>query len=465
MKEHYHLVGIGGIGMGALASLLLAKGYKVSGSDIKSNELVENLRQSGADIKIGHSSVNVNGADVVVYSSAIPFENPELQAAKMSGIVLMQRASLLAQLMREHIGITVAGAHGKTTTTSLVSHILVEARLHPTTAVGGLILGSSNNARLGAGKYFVAEVDESDRSFLQFSPQYSIITNIDFEHVDQYKDWDDILSAYGQFINGTAKDGMVIACGEDDRLSALCKKAGRPYKTYGFSSSFDIWAEEIRHYGFSTSFDCIVHGNDLGQIITELPGRHNILNALAATGMALTIGIDFKVIQKALKSFPGVKRRFQIKEDSKNILVVDDYGHHPTEIRAALATAQQIKPRRLITVFQPHRYSRWKALMEEFAQALIDTDYLIVTDVYAASEQPIEAVNAEKFVELMKSITDKPVLYLKKDGIVAHLANMIGPGDLVLTLGAGDITHISDELSKLIRLNKICQTLEERSSL
>jgi UDP-N-acetylmuramate--alanine ligase len=448
VSERYHFIGIGGIGMGALASLLLAKGHHVSGSDLKENELTKQLKDAGARVHIGHDARNIDGATCIVLSSAIAKDNPEVRAAQSAGIRFIHRAQLLASLMNEHLGITVAGAHGKTTTTSMIAHLLMSAQLHPTIAVGGIVMGIKSNARLGAGKYFVAEVDESDRSFLHFNPKYSVITNIDFEHVDQYKDLEEIIEVYAQFIRCTQKDGLIFACGEDPNLLRILKREKRPFKTYGLSNQFDIYATDVRYDRFSSSFECHMDGKNLGKIDLEVPGKHNVLNCLAAIGVARQLGIDWKTIASAMNTFRGVKRRFQQKTDQHNILVIDDYAHHPTEIAATLAAAADLGRSRILVAFQPHRYSRLQALYEEFAKSLSATDYVIITDVYAASEAPIEGVNALKLVEKIKKLTNKPVIYLKKDAITAHLLKIAQPGDVILTLGAGDITHLSDQLAE-----------------
>ena len=448
MSERYHFIGIGGIGMGALASLLLAKGQQVSGSDLKENELTKKLKETGARVHIGHDARNIDGATCIVLSSAIAKDNPEVVAAQKAGIRFIHRAQLLASLMNEHQGITVAGAHGKTTTTSMIAHVLMSAQLHPTIAVGGIVMGIKSNARLGAGKYFVAEVDESDRSFLHFNPKYSVITNIDFEHVDQYKDLEEIIEVYAQFIRCTQQDGLIFACGEDPNLLRILKREKKAFKTYGFSGQFDIHATNVRYNRFSSTFDCHLDGKNIGQISLEVPGKHNVLNCLAAIGVARTLGIDWNTIASAMNSFRGVKRRFQQKTDQNNILVIDDYAHHPTEIAATLAAAADLDRSRILVAFQPHRYSRLRALYDDFAKSLSGMDYVIITDVYAASEAPIEGVNALKLVEKIQKLTAKPVIYLRKDAITEHLLKIAQPGDVILTLGAGDITHVSDHLAE-----------------
>jgi len=443
MKKHYHLIGIGGIGMGTLASLLLAKGQGVSGSDIKENKVTLQLREKGATIFIGHDSSHVADADFVVFSSAIKADNPEMLAAVNKRIEIFQRAEFLAELMNDHTGITVAGAHGKTTTTSMISDLFLKAGLKPTTAVGGIVKGHSLDAKIGEGQYFVSEVDESDGSFLYFSPTYSIITNIDFEHLDYYLNWDNILDAYGRFIDKTKEDGLIIAYGEDERLMALLKEGERNFLTYGFSFDCDIYADNISFNAMTSEFDCIFKRKFLGRIKLGLPGRHNILNALSCICLGLILSIDFSVIQESLSGFPGVQRRFQIVGEIDDILVVDDYAHHPTEIKMTLDAARQIKKKRVIALFQPHRYSRLQSLTEEFAKSFEDCDFLIVTDVYAASEKPIKGVDAKQLCQMIKQKTPDQMAYLKKEKIVQFLLNIVQSGDLVISLGAGDITQVA----------------------
>ncbi len=370
MGKHYHLIGIGGIGMGTLAFSLLAKGHTVSGSDLKDNELTAELRKRGAHIVIGHHTSNVKGADYVVYSSAVRVNNSELIEAVSRNMVVLRRAEVLAQLVNEQMGITIAGAHGKTTTTSMVSSLLINAGLHPTTAIGGIINGEAYNANLGEGKYFVAEVDESDGTFLYFKAHYSIITNMDFEHVDFYKNWEAITDAYAKFIRCTAKGGKVIVCGEDTRLLGLVRAQNVSAISYGLSDRQDVYATAIESQGFHSSFACHTRRGKLGDFELNVPGRHNILNALACITLGLELGISNQVMHKTLKNFTGVKRRFQLKGRVDDVMVVDDYGHHPAEIEATLKAARLFGPKRLIVVFQPHRYSRTKFLLNEIAESL-----------------------------------------------------------------------------------------------
>lgn len=446
MNTHYHFVGIGGIGMGAIASLLMDKGCTVSGSDVKENNITALLKNRGATIYIGHSRDNISSAQIIVVSSAINKDNPEVNAAIERNIPVIKRAKLLAELMKDQCGITIAGAHGKTTTTSMIAQLLIKAGLEPTTAVGGIIQGLTSNAQLGRGKYFVTEVDESDGSFLFFYPYFSIVTNMDREHLDYYKNWDNIVDTYKEFLKNTHPQGTIIACGEDKILLELLASHPGKYLTYGFSKAFNFSAQNIVIDKLKTVFDCYLDSDLLGAIEISIPGRHNVLNALACVALGQSMGIEFNHIQESLKSFKGVQRRFHQKGLVDGILVVDDYGHHPTEITATLAAAQKVKDKRLVVVFQPHRYSRLKYLMDDFAISLTDCDMLFLTDVYAASEEPIEGADSHILLEKIKSQSPLPVFHVKKEGILDALYEHLKAGDLVLTLGAGDITKISDQL-------------------
>ncbi len=459
MKKHYHFIGIGGIGMGTLASLLLAKGHKVSGSDLKESELTAQLRKNGAQITISHHASNIKKPDYVVYSSAIRVNNPELIESVSRHIPVLKRAEVLAQLVNEQVGVTIAGAHGKTTTTSMVSYMMMNAGLEPTTAVGGIINngGVSYNANLGRGKYFVAEVDESDGTFLYFKPHYSIITNIDFEHVDFYKDWDGILNAYRKFVACTSPAGCLIYCGEDKRLDNLVREQGIKSIAYGFSPHLDVYAKNITTDGFYSRFSCMTQEGVWGDFELTVPGRHNILNALACISLGKSLGINRDVIAKTLKEFSGVKRRFQLKGQVDGVMVVDDYGHHPTEIKATINAARLFEGKRLITVFQPHRYSRTKFLLDEFVASLTDTNELVLTDIYAASEKISEGVGTAVLFEKLQKVMGDRVSYLKKEQILDYLNARVQPNDLVLFLGAGDIYHLSDDLIKALQAKTVVQ--------
>jgi UDP-N-acetylmuramate--alanine ligase len=444
MAKHYHFIGIGGMGMGPLASLSLDAGHDVSGSDLKESAITRQLRDRGARIEIGHSAGHLGNPDYVIYSSAVTSDNPEMAAAQSKNIPLLRRAQLLSELAETKTSITVAGAHGKTTTTAMIAYLLVKAGLKPTTLIGGVLNGrQAYNANLGQGPYLVTEVDESDGSFLYFHPRYSVITNIDFEHVDYYQNWDNILAAYRQFIGQTQPSGCVFACGDDDKLTALLKDSPLRQVRFGLGRDNDISAENIVYEDFSVSFDCVHKEAGSGRVCLKIPGRHNVLNALAAVAVGLELKLDFGLLKEGLGEYQGVQRRFQLKGKAGDILVVDDYGHHPTEIKAVLQTARAFG-RRVVTVFQPHRYTRTKYLMKELAASLALSDYVIVTDIYAASEPPIPGVHARDLVELIRQSSKTTAVYCPQQDIVPHLLEITGPSDLVLTLGAGDIYHAGE---------------------
>jgi len=448
MKKHYHLIGIGGIGMGTLASLLLDQGCAVTGSDLKGNLMTAQLMEKGAYIAIGHHSKNINAPDYIVYSSAVPSENPEIKAAKAKKIPILKRAEVLAALMTKKRGIAVAGAHGKTTTSSMVAHILKTAGLHPSVAIGGVVNNGLYSADTGSGEFFVAEVDESDGSFLYFTPQYSILTNIDFEHVDFYQNWENILNAYRQYLSNTKHDGCIIAFGDDENIQRMLGEIKKKYVTYGFQEHNAFKARSIVCDGFCSTFECVFNEETLGTISLGVPGKHNILNALAAAALARELNIDFKIIQESFSSYQGVQRRFTPKLKNKDILLIEDYGHHPTEIAATLAAAKGFEGFRRIVIFQPHRYTRTKFLMQEFSECLKDCDYLILTDIYAASEKVQKDVCATEIIERLKQKKQIPSVFLKIDKIVDHVMEIVQPKDLILVLGAGNINQIIGSLAE-----------------
>lgn len=448
--KHYHFIGIGGIGMGTLALLLQEQGQQISGSDLKENALTVKLKEHGAQIFLGHSRENVRYPDYVVLSSAIAQDNPELLQAKAQGVAVIHRAKLLAEVMATKKSITVAGAHGKTTTTSMASCLLRTAGLDPTLAVGGIMNNGGVSADLGKGEYFIAEVDESDGSFLHFHPFYSIVTNVDFEHMEYYKTWDNMLGAYAQFLGQGHPDGARIICGDDVNLKKLaCQKKGRTV-TYGLMPNNDFVAKDLVIKGGDTYFDCYESGVLLGSFELHVPGKHNIVNALAVIALSRVMKISLSLVQKSLKEFSGVQRRFTCRGRVNDIVLIDDYAHHPTEIQATLAAARSLDRKRVIAVFQPHRFSRLKFLQKEFVESLQNCDYLVLTDVYAASEKPIEGVSATALHQKIKEQSRAPVVYLKQDMISEHLAHIVSPGDLVITLGAGNINQILGELADKI---------------
>ena len=450
MNTKFHFIGIGGIGMGAIASLLMDQGMKVTGSDIKDNDMTKSLRAKGAEVFIGHARENVGVPDIVVFSSAIDKNNPEILETRRNQIELIPRGKLLAYLMKQKISITVAGTHGKTTTSSMVSSLLTQANLEPTTAVGGIINCVKGNAVSGKGMYFVAEVDESDGSFLHFSPAYSIITNMEYEHVDYFKSFEKMKERFSDFISNTVKYGYVIVYGDDTALLDLVKESGRRALTYGFGEHNDVRAKSVEWNGFGSTFECEIQGRSLGRILLNVPGEHNVLNALATIGLGYLLSIEEKIIRETLAEYEGVQRRFQVLSQKKDITVVDDYAHHPTEITYTLKAAREAAVNRVFAVFQPHRYSRFAQFREEFAECLRNCDHLIITDIYGASEQPIAGADVHSLVRQIHQTMDKPVVYLPKEKIADYLVPLLMEGDLVITLGAGDINKIGYQLGEIL---------------
>ncbi|MBN2097328.1 MAG: UDP-N-acetylmuramate--L-alanine ligase [Candidatus Omnitrophica bacterium] len=446
-----HFIGIGGIGMSGIAQLLLAQGFCVSGSDLKSSGLTEKLSRLGAQVFIGHNAGNVQGKDLVIYSAAIPGHNPELKAAVSLDIPVWTRAELLAQLANQKKSIAVTGAHGKTTTTSLISHLLATAGLGPTVCVGAELFNLNSNALLGQGDYFVMEADESDGSFLRYQPLYSVVTNIDREHLDYYRDLEHIRENFLKFMNNTKKAGTVFCCQDDSGLMELAHSLDRRVFSYGLSAEADISAQGIKLQDNQARFECLYQGRCLGELSLQIPGRHNVSNALAAIALGLEIGLEFKIIHQGLSSYNGTKRRLQLKLREKNILIFDDYAHHPTEIRASLEALKNFKYKRMLAIFQPHRYTRTKFLLEDFGRCFQGVDYLIITDIYAASEAPIKGVHAQSICQKAKTAQVKNVLFLPKFKIVEHLLDVIRPGDLVAVLGAGDIGGVADALAEQLQ--------------
>lgn len=450
-KEHIHLIGIGGAGMSGIAQILLSQGYEVSGSDTSLSEVTRKLESKGARIFQGHQADNVNGAGLVVYSSAITPDNPEMTSASSKNISLVRRAEILARLMQDKIGIVVAGAHGKTTTTCLVSLILKKAKLEPTVVIGGLVDNFGGGACLGDGPYFCIEADESDGSFLLFSPTYSVVTNIDDEHLDFYQNSERIKQAFLEFIKRTKQQGCLFYCGDDSHLNELLTDYQGDMLSFGLSRNCHIYPQRVKLDGFYSHFDCLYKGRKLGRLKVKLSGYHNISNALGAIAVGLRLGIDFNIIREALASYQGIKRRFQNRGDlDGDILIIEDYAHHPTEIKMTL-NAFKVWQRRIVAIFQPHRYSRTKYLLNEFGKCFADSDHLIITDIYAAGEKPIPGVSARSIYQEVKENNHKSACYLKKDQILDHLLDILKPGDIVAVMGAGDIGKISDELAARLK--------------
>lgn len=446
--KRIHFIGIGGIGVSGIAQLAIKRGDHVSGSDLKESAITRKLASMGARIFIGHDGAHIKGADLVVYSSAIRSGNPEMVAARQGNIPVKRRAEFLSELMGDKKVVTITGAHGKTTTSSLSAKLLASAGLHPSVVVGGILLEDGDNAKSGDSSYFVAEADESDGTFLCYSPTYSIITNIDYEHMDFYKTYDNLLKSFSTFVGQTKKGGCVFYCYEDEPLREIVEKSGFRKVSFGFSSDADFTAQNISLSKCHLLFTPLRRGKPLGEISLGLMGRHNVLNALAVIALGFELGIDFDKIKKALADFKGVQRRFQVKYEGRDVLIVDDYAHHPTEIAATVEAAKICPRSRLVVVFQPHRYSRTQLLLDQFAKSFIKSDYLVVTDIYGAGEEPIEGLTSRNIIDRVKQETAVPADYVSKDRLLEHLKNSIRKDDLVLFLGAGDITKISDEFAK-----------------
>ncbi|MGZ3536409.1 MAG: UDP-N-acetylmuramate--L-alanine ligase [Thermodesulfobacteriota bacterium] len=451
--QHIHFVGIGGIGMSGIAEVLLNLGYQVSGSDTRETEVTRRLQSLGAKVSYGHRRENLKEADVVVTSSAIRKGNPEVEAAEERLIPVIPRAEMLAELMRMKIGIAIAGTHGKTTTTSLISTVLAAGGLDPTVVIGGRLNSIGSNARLGQGQYLVAEADESDGSFLKLMPTIAVVTNIDPEHLDYYNGIDEIKETFLSFLDKIPFFGLAVLCLDHPNIQSLLPRVKKRFTTYGLTTQADYQAKEIVFEGLSTSFDVVHRRREIGRLSLRMPGLHNVYNALATLATAFELDIPFQVVQETLRDFSGIQRRFQIKGEKKGILVVDDYGHHPVEIMATLKAARTGWAKRIIAVFQPHRYTRTQALFKDFLTAFYDADVLVLTDIYPAGEDRIEGVESKALFEGLREYGHKDVTYLSdKKEIVEHLLRVISPGDLVITLGAGDIWQVSEELVN--RLNE-----------
>jgi UDP-N-acetylmuramate--alanine ligase len=453
-QKNYHIyfVGIGGIGMSAIAELLLSLGYRVSGSDLKLSAITQRLGRLGATIFNGHRADQLRDVDVLVTSTAISRDNPEVVEAAARAIRTIPRAEMLAELMRIKYAIAVSGAHGKTSTTAMVATILNQAGLDPTVVVGGLLKSLGTNARHGKGDYIVAEADESDGSFLKYAPAIAAVTNIDLEHLDFYRDIEDIKDNFVKFINSVPFYGLAVLCLDNEHIQDILPRITARYTTFGLSAQADLAARAIRFEGRRGYFT-VVHGNEvLGDITLNLSGKHNVSNALAAIAVALELKVDFSVIKKALEQIEGVKRRLEIKGEQNGITVVDDYGHHPTEVKTTLAAVREGWPdKRVVVVFQPHRYSRTQALFDEFTRAFYQSDLLFVLPIYAASEQPIDGIDSLKLCNGIQEHGHKNVLCVKDfETCLAILSDTLEPGDLVLTLGAGDVYNLGETLLEIL---------------
>ena len=430
--------------MSGIAEVLINQGYGVSGSDIAATSVTNHLEQLGAKIFFNHASENIEGSQVVVVSSAIDPSNPEVTTAKESMIPVIPRAEMLAELMRMKYGIAIAGTHGKTTTTSLVSTVLAGGKLDPTVIIGGRLKNTGSHAKLGQSKFLVAEADESDGSFMQLSPSIAVVTTLDEEHMEFYQTLENMKEIFLKFINKIPFYGSAVLCLDDPNIQSLIPRVEKRYITYGLSSQADYTARNISIEGLKTYFNVFHHGKDLGRIRSGALGQHNILNTLAAVAVGMELDLDFEIIANSLLQFEGVQRRFEIVKQSDELTLIDDYGHHPVEIKASLKTVKEIWPAsRLIVIFQPHRYSRTKSLMKDFWSAFNDADYLFVMDIFSAGESPIDKVHASVIVEGARECGHKNARYIKsQNDLNKQLHTLAKHGDVLMTLGAGDVWRL-----------------------
>ena len=435
--------------MSGIAEVLINQDYEVSGSDPSSNRVTDHLKALGADIRHNHSAQNVRGKHVVVVSSAISEDNVEVQAAREQSIPVIPRAEMLAELMRMKYGIAIAGTHGKTTTTSLVATVLAAGSLDPTVVIGGRIKNMGGHAKLGQSQYLIAEADESDGSFLKLSPTLAVVTTLDEEHIDFYRTMQNMKSTFLQFLNKIPFYGAAILCLDDANLQSLLPRIEKRTITYGLKSQADYTARNISMEGLKTYFTVYHQGKKLGKILSGALGRHNVCNTLAAVAVGMELNMDFSTIAESLKTFTGVQRRFEILKQSESLIIVDDYGHHPAEIQATLSTAKEVWPdRRLVIVFQPHRYSRTKYLMESFFSSFNDADQLLLLDIYSAGEEAEEGIQSQRIAEGVKEFGHKNVEYIgSMESVIPHLQKILKPGDILMTLGAGNIGELSHKLA------------------
>lgn len=450
--KHIYFVGIGGVGMSGIAEVLLNLGYRVSGSDMHLTETTERLQKLGATIFRGHRASHITDADVVVTSSAVKPTNPEVVEARTRTIPVIPRAEMLAELMRLKYGIAIAGAHGKTTTTSLTGVILDRGGIRPTVVIGGKLNTINTTTILGTGDFMVVEADESDGSFLKLSPTIAVITNIDPEHLDFYQDIAAIKRSFTAFANKIPFYGLTILCLDNEYVQDLIPHLEKRYLTYGLTPQADLQAREVTVQGLSMVFTVFYHNRELGMVELKMPGLHNVYNALAAIATALELNLEFSIIQEALKNFGGVHRRFQMKGEFNHITLIDDYGHHPTEIKATLSTAKNIWKRRVVVIFQPHRYTRTRDLFKDFLTAFNQADVLVLTEIYPAGEDPLPGIRAEILFEGIRQHGHKQVYFCPQgEGMVDHVLTLLNPGDIVITLGAGDIWQAGEQLQHKLK--------------
>jgi len=447
-----HFVGIGGVGISGIAEVLMNQGFRVSGSDLKQTEVTDRLADLGGVIYIGHSDTNIEGADVLVVSAAVPESNVEIVSAKKSKIPVIMRIEMLAELMRMKYSIAVAGTHGKTTTTAMVSSVLEHGSLDPTVVDGGIITGLGSNARLGSSEFMVVEADEAYGSINSMSPTIAVVTNIDNDHLDYYQTMDEIKKAFLNFINRVPFYGTAILCLDEENIQELIPEIEKRFITYGVDTQADLTATDIQVDGTGASYTASRSGQALGKINIKLPGRHNVANSLVAVTVGLELDIPFKRIAEALEAFPGVQHRFELLGDVNDILVIDDYGHHPTEIKATLKAGRDTYDRRIVAIFQPHRYTRVSLLADDFARCFYQADVLIVTETYSALETPIEGATGEMLATAIRDYGHKNVIYIPdKEKIADAVCDMVQPKDLIITLGAGDIWRTGQEIVEKLK--------------
>ena len=447
-----HFVGIGGIGMSGIAEVLLNLGYRVTGSDLKVSDGTRRLETLGGLVHAGHAAAHVGAADVVVISSAVAATNPEVVAARARGIPVIPRAEMLAELMRMKYGIAVAGSHGKTTTTSLVATVLGAADLDPTVVIGGRLNSLGSNARLGQGEILVAEADESDGSFLHLSPTVAVVTNIDPEHLDHYGTLEALKRTFVDFINKVPFYGLAVLCLDHHEVRGLLPLVAKRYVTYGYSAGADYSAEDVRFDQLTSRFVAVRRGERLGEVTLAMPGTHNVLNSLAVLAVADFLGVPFDTYRAALAGFEGVGRRFTVRGEVAGVMVVDDYGHHPAEIRATLGGARGGFSRRIVAAFQPHRYTRTRDLLGDFARAFHEADVVVLTDIYAAGEEPIPGVSSEALGRLMREAGHPEVHHVpRRADVIATLGPLLRDGDILITLGAGDVWMVGEDALAYLR--------------
>ena len=456
-SKKMHFIGIGGIGMSGIAEILINLGYDVSGSDLRESEQTKRLRQLGATIYIGHYPSNIKDYHVVVTSSAISKNNPEIIEAKKRKIPVIHRSEMLAELVRLKHGIGVAGTHGKTTTSSMLAYVLYHGGLNPTAVVGGKVLNFGSNARIGEGQYFVFEADESDGSFIKLLPTIGIVTNIDADHLDHYKYFEGIKEAFITYMNNIPFYGYSVVCMDDPVVAEVLPRIERPYVTYGFNTGAHFKATNIKLLNGSTMYSCYYNDKLLGEIVLNLLGKHNIINSLAVVAVALELGLTFDIIAEAIAQFQGVGRRLEKIGETNGIIVVDDYGHHPTEIRATLDALKQLG-KRVIVVFQPHRYTRTQYLYDEFGQAFTMADELFLTEIYPAGEEPIEGVSSNLIQQSVKKHEGRDVVVIPHlDQVPDYISSIVRKGDVIVTLGAGDIYKVGHAILSMLDKKGVVQ--------